>query len=479
MSACKDVDEAFARLDKEKLSEVRVFPLVSSRKYVGNSSCVLSFLNILRKEGESGFCDVVLEVDGQSFPAHRCVLAANSQFFYTLFTSGMRHSNEKHVNLRSLSSSAVCTVLDFFYTRQIIVNKDNLEGLLEASSFLLLNHVKNACAEVMSNNLSISNCFSTKRLAERYALDEMSRKAASFMTKNFQAANKQKEFLELGPYELKELISSDSVRVEKEEEVFEAVVNWAKHDPTNRAKELSTLLHCLRSLSLEFLVNHFEKDPIFEGVSFCENFLKLQKRRQRRSATSEKQSTSRERPSATIHVVLIGVTRGHQYKSFCYDLQNEQFYKLPNPLSSYAQLGVAAVGQELYTVGQESCWEANATSLAKLKLGTNNMSHVDRIWDKINKSPLKPNACDKKAIVLSLKDKLYIVGGCMYHKGRSVDIQCFDPAEGEWKAMANMITPRCRIGAGATTNYIYAIGGKKIHGGPAESLVERYNPEQT
>ncbi|XP_020900163.1 kelch-like protein diablo [Exaiptasia diaphana] len=478
MSASKDgVEEAFTRLDKERLLEI-TYLNGGGRTFRGDRQNFLSFLNVLRKEGESGFCDVVLEVDGQSFPAHRCVLAANSQFFYTLFTSGMRDSNEKHIKLCSLSSSALSTILDFFYTRDIVVNKDNAEELLEAASFLLLNHVKNACATIISSNLSISNCFSTKRLADRYALDELKRKADSFMKENFQAAKQQKEFLDLEPYEVKELISSDSVRVEKEEEVFEAILNWVKHDPSDRTKELSILLPCLRygSLSPKFLEEQFEKDPIFEDNSFCQNFLKQQRRR-RRSARSNKQPMSKERPSARIHDVVIGVGRGNLRTSFCYDIQSELIYKLPDPPSPFFQLGAAAIGRELYTICRDRHdWDDNATSLMKHKLGSNNR-FFDRFWVEINESLLKPNVCYDKAIVLPLKEKLYVLGGCMSFENRTVDMQCYDPNEGEWKAMAKMNTSRCMIGAVATNSYIYAIGGKKSHVTVGEKLVERYNPE--
>ncbi|KXJ17728.1 Kelch-like protein 12 [Exaiptasia diaphana] len=479
MSASKDVEEAFVILDKEKLSDISYLSDDVGRKFRADSKNFLSFLNILRKEGElAGFCDVVLEVDGQSFPAHRCVLAVNSQFFYTLFTSGMRDSKEKHVNLRSLNGLAVSAILDFFYTRDIVVDNDNAEELLEAASFLLLNRVKNVCAEVISNNLSISNCFSTKRLAERYGLDELKKDAQSFMKENFQAAKQEKEFLELEAFELKELISSDSLRVEKEEEVFKAMMNWVKHDLTNRSKELHTFLPCLRygSLSPEFLEEVFEKDPIFEGNTFCQTVLKQQRRRQR-CARSNKQRNSKERPSASVHDVVIAVAKGNRHTSLIYDVQSEEFYKLPEPSMQFFQQGMAIIGRELYTVCRDRRDSSgHATYMMKHKLGSDN-SLVDHFWDEINTSPLKPNACYDKAIVLSFKDKLYIVGGCMDYEGRSIDIQCYDPAEGEWKAMANMNTSRCMIGAVATSNYIYALGGAKHHTEVAEKLVERYNPD--
>ena len=44
-----------------------------------------------RENGE--FIDVRLKVDESIFPAHRNVLAANSEYFHAMFTNGMKESN--------------------------------------------------------------------------------------------------------------------------------------------------------------------------------------------------------------------------------------------------------------------------------------------------------------------------------------------------------------------------------------------------
>ena len=44
-----------------------------------------------RENGE--FIDVRLKVDESIFPAHRNVLAANSDYFHAMFTNGMKESN--------------------------------------------------------------------------------------------------------------------------------------------------------------------------------------------------------------------------------------------------------------------------------------------------------------------------------------------------------------------------------------------------
>ena len=54
---------------------------------------MMRLLDNARKEGE--LTDVTLWVEGKTFPAHRCVLAASSQFFQGLFTKYMKENRRQ------------------------------------------------------------------------------------------------------------------------------------------------------------------------------------------------------------------------------------------------------------------------------------------------------------------------------------------------------------------------------------------------
>ena len=45
--------------------------------------------------------------------------------------------------------------------------------LLNASSFLLVTPVKNACIEHLSNKLGSDNCFDVLRIAEQFGVDKL------------------------------------------------------------------------------------------------------------------------------------------------------------------------------------------------------------------------------------------------------------------------------------------------------------------
>ena len=76
---------------------------------------LLSKFEELRKREE--FIDVRLKVGKDVFPAHRNVLAAESNYFYATFTGGMKESNQEVIELKdeNISGDALRIILDPVY----------------------------------------------------------------------------------------------------------------------------------------------------------------------------------------------------------------------------------------------------------------------------------------------------------------------------------------------------------------------------
>ena len=70
----------------------------------------LTRLNRLRKAGQ--FCDVSIEVDGNTVPAHRVILACASKYMFELF----KESETDYVKVDNIDYHSFCVLLDYAYT---------------------------------------------------------------------------------------------------------------------------------------------------------------------------------------------------------------------------------------------------------------------------------------------------------------------------------------------------------------------------
>ena len=66
-----------------------------------------------RDEGQ--FIDVLLKFDEDVFPVHCTVLAASSDYFYSMFTNGVKEFNQEIIVLKdeSITSIALKIILEF------------------------------------------------------------------------------------------------------------------------------------------------------------------------------------------------------------------------------------------------------------------------------------------------------------------------------------------------------------------------------
>ncbi|KAJ8000083.1 hypothetical protein DPEC_G00201170 [Dallia pectoralis] len=105
---------------------------------------VLESLNRQREEGQ--LCDLSIQVQGQVFKAHRCVLAASSPYF---------HDQVLLKNMATVSIPAVMdplafeSVLSCAYTGQLRMLRDEIVNYLTVGSVLQMWHIVDKCTELL------------------------------------------------------------------------------------------------------------------------------------------------------------------------------------------------------------------------------------------------------------------------------------------------------------------------------------------
>lgn len=489
--AASSMANLFEQQDREKLLEFNLY-VSGGTRFKGSETSALSLLNKFRFEGEAGFCDVILEVEGRQLTTHRCVLAANSQFFYTMFSSGMKESNQKLLSLQSVCFNSMSLILDYFYTREIVISDENVLDLLNASSFLLVTPVKNACIQLLNKRLSSENCFSVLQVAEQFGADDLSKRANDFINSNFSIVVNSEEFVSISQKDLVHFIASDDIQVEKEEEVFEAVLKWVRHDEVNRVSVLPELLEYLRkgSLSKGFLESERKREPLLAAAMSHAKPVKKKSKRGKRwgkpkkaKGGATKSAPETLRPSTELHSVMVGIGTDNCRKAFCYDLDKRETLILSDLSLLQYHPQVAIAGRTLYLVGGQKYNNDAVKRVSALcfddtkKLRSTLGLRMQLEWK--TKMPFKDARL--KASLAELNGMLYYIGGWDTVNGCCGTVEFYNPEIDDWDYCARLNTARCKSGCVTAKGHIYIIGGGTSpvdFSGSTLSSVEKYDPER-
>lgn len=90
----------------------------------------------------------LLQVEDQTFSAHRVVLAATIPYFYAMFTNNMAESRIKEITMKesAIEPSALESLINYVYSGQVRIDNQNVQNLMVGASFLQLSNVRDACA---------------------------------------------------------------------------------------------------------------------------------------------------------------------------------------------------------------------------------------------------------------------------------------------------------------------------------------------
>ncbi|XP_047080192.1 BTB/POZ and MATH domain-containing protein 2-like [Lolium rigidum] len=116
--------------------------------------------------------DVTFEVSGETFVAHRCVLAARSKVFMAqLFGPMMEATTSTAIQIKDMKPKVFAALLSFIYTDSFPkMDKDImwLQDLLVAADRYDLQRLKFLCEKQLSEDIDVGSVASTLALADRH-----------------------------------------------------------------------------------------------------------------------------------------------------------------------------------------------------------------------------------------------------------------------------------------------------------------------
>ncbi|KAL5014331.1 hypothetical protein ScPMuIL_008601 [Solemya velum] len=208
----------------------------------GTQKCfLLEKLKIMKSQGQ--YCDVVLDVKGVRFFAHKNVLASWSPYFDTQMSSSTSRPGEKDSIVVNYDNFEVFgDMLDFMYSGSIAPRETNFLQLLHLAVSFQIELLKNYCEEFLRCNLHLGNFVSTYFLSRKYHLQSLEEYVVSFLQLNLSDAVKQLEFLALTASKFNAFLSNGWMEQIKPEIKLFLIISWVGYDVRDRECYLVLLL---------------------------------------------------------------------------------------------------------------------------------------------------------------------------------------------------------------------------------------------
>nr|XP_003219460.1 PREDICTED: kelch-like protein 38 [Anolis carolinensis] len=374
------------------------------------SNELLKQLNVLRQNRI--LTDVVLCTSNIEIPCHRNVLASSSPYFKAMFCNNFKESHQETVNLQGIDSGILHCIILYVYTGEIVITTENVFHLMEAASMLQYTKLFEACSAYLQDRLTPENCLSLIRLSEILHCDTLNKKAKAVALKYFPEVATSEDLKELCALELIEYLGDDELCGE-EEQVFEALMTWVRHDLQARQSYIQDLFKKVRLQYVHptFFFHFIANNSLIQSSPACRVMLDL----------ANKQMFSLYSISAPEVKPMWHVPRRYSYQEF------------------------------LLLVGgrKDNQQTTKDVLLYDEKTGQ---------WLSLAKYPLALY----KASAVSLHSNIYLLGGIPISNGKnqvSNHVYIFSLRLNQWRLIEPMLVPRYSHRSVAYKNYIFAIGG--------------------
>lgn len=448
----------------EKVTELSTVPSTRSLYF---SRATLRRVNSLRTNRK--LCDVVLKVDDLEINAHRAILAASSAYFLAMFTNDMKESEQDVIEMKDMTPSILSMLIDFTYTGEVAITVDNVQEVLAVASLLQIKQVQDICCNFLKQQLDANNCLGIKNFAEANGCQQLTDVIENFARRNFPEVAASSEFLTNSWESIASLISGNDLNVKKEEDVYLAILEWVKQNPSERSERFPKLLdHVhLPMMSIGFLMQDVDNEPLVKQSLHCRDLLDEAKRYhllvdERDTRSLNARMIPRKSTVGTLYAVggkesSENITRSVETYS---SLENK-WKEATGMIVRRQQLGVGVLDSKVYAVGG-SDGSLRLSSVECFDPATNFWSFV---------APM--STCRSGVGVGVMGGAMYATGG---YDGRSClnTVERYDLDKNLWSLIAQMTTRRSFPGVSVFDNKLYVFGGND--GTSFLNVVESYDP---
>uniref|UniRef100_A0A1I7V546 BTB domain-containing protein n=1 Tax=Caenorhabditis tropicalis TaxID=1561998 RepID=A0A1I7V546_9PELO len=416
-------------------------------------------------------CDVALVVENKKLSAHKVILAATIPYFRGMFTLDLMEANMKEIIIEEMDYETVNALLSFAYTGELRISTKNVQSTMMGANFFQMLEVVHYCANFLMTRLHPSNAISIREFCKMMCVEEnISEKTEDFIKKHFTSITKEDDFRNLSLEDVTKLLNCDDLYVDSEEQIFQAAMDWLKHDKS-RHDQASKILLCVRlpMLSPTYLSSIVSSNSIIKRDIPCRDLIDEAKDYhllpERRCLLNSFKCTPRISQRIPGLIVAIGGLMHQSQSKSSVEIYNpilKKWSSIEGVTTLRTRVGVAVYQRQMYAIG-----------------GFNGQDRLDLV-EKFDYDTLKwhklPSLNRKRSALAAaiVSNRLYVCGG--YDGNHSLSTtEIYDINKNVWEAGPSMDNQRSAAGVTVLDKYIYVCGGHD--GMQIFGTVERFDTE--
>ncbi|CAK8683103.1 unnamed protein product [Clavelina lepadiformis] len=460
--------------------------------------------HISRKQLNGNFNDVIIKVEDESFLANRMVLSTFSEYFEIMFDIEMKEKQKNEVEIHNVTANTMKLIIEFIYTGQIEINKNNVCELHSASNMMQVNAVTKCCLRFLAKAISPTTCLTISYLADFYGYEHLEDQAIDFIEKNIDGIIVTKHFRNLSKDDILPLFKKTKSRI-SEIALYKAIVNWTYFELEKRRGHFQSLFQAveLTTFSLSYLEKTVSQETLVRENCEClkalvDSILKVA------SIDLIRAKGSR--------ILSVGGTETSKEVIEIFNICSDEFKIFPNLDIAHSALSAVVIGNNIYVIGGGVPNElgmlasnnfVSCLNLNKEDLEWKEVKHMEeKRWvtgtavlggeiyatggddDNIDfrfyfpafhrwlaLSPMEEIRHGN--VLVACEGFLYAIGG--YNNGLHLKtVERYKPSADEWNHVASMATPRMCFASVTIGDFIYVIGGESERG-TTEKSVEKYD----
>ncbi|XP_054730191.1 uncharacterized protein LOC129238966 [Anastrepha obliqua] len=187
--------------------------------------------------------NVQIRIGGVTFNCHMMVLQCYSDFF-------MECNNEVLIQLpeEKITPGAFMMVYDWMLAEEPLVQREGILELFNAANFLRIKNLVNQCWLCLDDDVRFreDTAFLLYLEARNYKLESLEQLMLTRICKFFLTLVASKEYLELTTKEICTLLSSNTIGVNSEIEIFMSIVRWLNYNWDEREADMLEVTKCVR-----------------------------------------------------------------------------------------------------------------------------------------------------------------------------------------------------------------------------------------